>query len=219
MSASSAEWDRVKGATRELAAQIGPDMVLIGGVAVHLHTLQMNRASVRPEATHDVDIAIDLPALSTLSDYYEVVVNRRLGKRQVTVQGIEIDLYPAYQSSLRIDYSDLATHSETILGLRVAALEHLLVLKLDAYRDRRASEAGRKDRRDIARLLIMLEGFDPTVTLALIGDADRAAIRQVLESTVFLDMAPKRNAATAKKLRLSAEFFADRLGPPRRRRR
>ena len=43
-------------------------------------------------------------------------------------------------------------------GVRVACLEHLLLLKLDAYRSRRGSAKGSKDERDLVKICHLLAG-------------------------------------------------------------
>ena len=47
--------------------------------------------------------------------------------------------------------------AEDICGIRTAALEHLLVLKLDAAMDRQGNPKGEKDIRDIARIVALLD--------------------------------------------------------------
>lgn len=49
------------------------------------------------------------------------------------------------QHDLAVPYEGMAAHSELRLGIRVACLEHLLILKLRAFLDRRGSAKGDKD--------------------------------------------------------------------------
>lgn len=58
---------------------------------------------------------------------------------------------------LRVPYDNVAWHSEVIGGIRCAALEHLLLLKLDVARDRQGSAKGDKDRRDLIRVLLLMQ--------------------------------------------------------------
>ena len=47
--------------------------------------------------------------------------------------------------------------SQVIDGVCIASLEHLLVLKLDAYASRRGSAKGAKDERDLIKILHLLD--------------------------------------------------------------
>ena len=87
-------------------------------------------------------------------------------------------------------------------------------MKLDALRSRGASEHGDKDRRDVAKLLVILADRDDSTDLnLLIGNATRAdftAIAQVIKSTAFMEIA-RRNAQDAAKLRNKVQRFNDLL--------
>ena len=69
---------------------------------------------------------------------------------------LEFDVYVEHNDGLRVPYKDIAAASTVVDGIRVASLEHLLVLKLDAYAARRGSAKGRKDERDLIRIAHML---------------------------------------------------------------
>ena len=51
-----------------------------------------------------------------------------------------------------VPYDQVAAHAMRYDALRVASLEHLCVLKLEAYRDRRSSAKGQKDAKDLIRI-------------------------------------------------------------------
>lgn len=48
-------------------------------------------------------------------------------------------------------------NSVVIDGIRCASLEHLLILKLDAYADRKNSAKGDKDERDLIKIMCSLD--------------------------------------------------------------
>lgn len=209
------EWTRVWNVVVELTED-HDDMVLIGGVAVYVHTEAYNTEyksrDITVEFTHDADMAISMPTLGQLRDEHEVVVNKRLGKRQITVDGVEVDIYVANQSGLRIKYDDLAELAVDVEGVPVACLGHLLLLKLDALDDRWSSSHGDKDRRDVAKLMVMLHvsddepSFDAVVDLAT--SADLKLMKRVVGSSAFIDLA-KKNSQTASRLRKKAEAFLE----------
>lgn len=55
-----------------------------------------------------------------------------LHKDSVRIEDEDFDVYTEHQHHLAIPYALLATHSVMSEGLRVASLEHLIVLKADA---------------------------------------------------------------------------------------
>jgi hypothetical protein len=208
-------WSVVSDVTQLADGQI----VYIGGVAVFAHSL-VNRLA--PELTHDADAAISMVAGQTLRETGELVANKRLGKSQITLDGIEVDLYIERHNKLRIDYADLAQFAVTVdveangttQHVPTATLGHLLLLKLDALEARGHSAAGAKDRRDVARILIMLgrtsDDEDRDLVVGHATKADAAAILAVLKSTAFMEIA-SRNAKRAAEWRAIAQRFAERL--------
>jgi hypothetical protein len=170
-----------------------------------------------PEATHDVDASITIAASGTLRDHQLLTQNKRLKKAQITVGGIEVDIYVEHQNSLRFDYAELAIHAETVsigkvVDIQLASIPHLLFLKLDALRSRGASEHGSKDRRDVAKLLVILgtqvDSADLNLVIGNVTRPDLSAIAQVIKSTAFMEIA-RRNAQAAAKLRGKAQHFMD----------
>jgi hypothetical protein len=193
-----------------LVAEYPDDLVVIGGVAVYLHTVAFAGHELPIEFTHDADIAAALVSLADLRDQYEVVPNRRLSKHQVTVGDTEIDLYVERYNDLRVDYPELAMAAVELEGIRVACLEHLLLLKLDALAARWRSAHAEKDRRDVAKLLVMLRDTEPCFALAHGTADDLDLLERVLRSDAFMQLA-RNNALTARRLRDRASTFVDNL--------
>lgn len=139
----------------ELAKGYEPGLVYIDGIAVYLH--MVNSSARRYAAfTHDGDFYISLSDMVDLRDIEHVTANRRLSKHQLIKNDYEFDIYTEGYSKLIVPYESIAALAVVVGGMRVACLEHLLVLKLEAYRDRRRSPKGEKDARDIARIAIGL---------------------------------------------------------------
>jgi hypothetical protein len=90
--------------------------------------------------------------MGDLRDMEEVVPNRRLSKHQLTKDGFEFDIYTERHAALVVPYDAVRAASSVVGGIRTAALEHLLILKLDAFADRRASSKGDKDAKDLLRI-------------------------------------------------------------------
>ncbi len=148
------QWEHLLGLARRISREF-PDAVFIGGIAVACRAMRANAALV--ESSHDADLYLSLAGKNEMRDRYEVLRNDRLGKDSVLVDGEDFDLYVERQHRLAIPYDVASAFAEEIDGINVAALEHLLVLKIDAALDRRGSSKGEKDLRDIARIVLLLD--------------------------------------------------------------
>ena len=193
-------------------------VVFIGGVAVQALTQKLGVAhGLPPEATHDVDMSITIAASGTLRDQKLLTPNKRLKKGQITVDGVEVDIYVEYQNDLRFDYTELATYAELFsigkaVDVKITSIGHLILLKLDALKARASSAHGAKDRRDIAKLLVMGADRDEDVQIVIgaATSADISAVQRVLKSTAFTEIT-QGNAQAAAKLRIKAEKFIERV--------
>lgn len=210
------EWSHVWRIVHAFAQDYEEDVVLIGGVAVYLHLLAAARKDLPVESTHDADLYVALASWSDIREHYSVEANRRLTKHQIVIDDVEFDIYLENHNGLRVAYADLREASVVLSGVRVAGLEHLLLLKLDAARDRWSSGHGAKDRRDIAKILILMRRMDPKYTLAQCTDEDMALLHRVEQSNVFSEIA-MGNAHVASALRREARDFVDRLARRRAR--
>jgi len=129
--------------------------IFIGGIAVHQHLLAAGSGQDRPqnEFTHDADFLISRADFGDLRDIEEVSMTARLSKHQFSKDGFEFDVYVENANALVIPYGNAAAFSEVKNGIRVAALEHLLLLKAEAANDRKSSSKGGKDLRDLVRIV------------------------------------------------------------------
>jgi hypothetical protein len=190
----------------------GGEVVLIGGVATYLQVQRRPRAGLPLEMTHDVDVSVSMVAMGTIRELEATTKNERLHKWQLDLGGVEVDIYPQHASKLRFGYDDLRPYAQTYRGLSIASVPHLALLKLDALRDRGRSGKGDKDRRDLAKLVVLLHGTAQTrrflATLASRRDVQDID-RDVLKSSAFM-MIARGNAKVASELRTKAiEAIAD----------
>jgi predicted nucleotidyltransferase len=202
-------WSRVQAAVIELTGLFPEDIIVIGGVAVYLHALASS-SGLPVETTHDVDLMVALATWSDIREGYDVVTNRRLSKHQLTLGDVEVDLYVERNHGLRVGYADLAEHAVILNGIRVTGLEHLLLLKLGAAIARFHSAHGEKDRRDLAKVLVLLCGTEPDIVLAQASDADIEMLDKTLASNAFYEITNK-NAQQASRLKKKASLFVARL--------
>jgi hypothetical protein len=140
-----------------LAKRVGdefPDAVFIGGLAVFAHAERLG--SRWQEGSHDVDCYLSMVGKAAMRDRYDIHYSPHLHKDSVRIEHEDFDVYTEHQHRLAVPYGAVATHSLTANGLRVASLEHLTVLKVDAALDRSGSGKGEKDQRDLARILTLM---------------------------------------------------------------
>lgn len=149
-----AEWERLLRIAREISTDY-PASVFIGGVAVAIYARSLLPEMV--EASHDADFYLSRQDATMLRERYPMTNNRRLMKSSVTVEGQDLDVYVEHSHALAIPYDQLFAFSRVLDDVRVAALEHLLVLKIDAALGRIGSDKGQKDLRDLAVIALALD--------------------------------------------------------------
>ena len=173
----------------EIAKQLAqdyPDSIFIGGLAVfeHAKTLGSNML----ESSHDIDFYISMQGHMKLRDEHQVYRNERLQKDSVLVNGQDLDAYVEHRHGLCVPYDQLAANSILIDGMRIASLEHLLILKIDAARNRMGTGKGEKDMRDLARIVLLLDKPNMKLLRPYLND-DRAKLLKDLgqRGTILID--------------------------------
>lgn len=186
-------------------SELFPDgVVFIGGIAVYLHAKNQEQTSELAEFTHDADFYISLADMGDLRDIEEVTANRRLSKHQMIKRGFEFDIYTERQSTLIVPYDVAVIASQVIGGIRVASLEHLIVLKLEAFADRKDSAKGDKDAKDLLRIAAVAKhcgaAFRASRVAPYLRDGHLDLLTRVEHGPHAMSLA-RGNAMQAKKLR------------------
>jgi len=201
---SASEFAKLIIVCQEFSTLFSDGIAFIGGIAVYLHSINREETRELAEFTHDGDFYISLADMADLRDIEEVVANRRLSKHQLIKHGFEFDIYTERHSALLVPYAQVIAHSVQYDALRVASLEHLLVLKLEAYRDRCSSSKGQKDAKDMIRLGLIASAQRKKLTTDLItpylSEEHLKLIERIQRGPEFLSLA-KGNSKTAKKMR------------------
>lgn len=122
--------------------------ILIGGWAVFFYTHSLK--------SKDIDIIIDFAELDKLKEKYEVFKNERLKKYEISTKEIDIDIYLPFYSEFCLPVEVIQSKSHLVEGFKIPQAEVLLLLKLQAYQERRGSAKGEKDKLDILALLSKL---------------------------------------------------------------
>lgn len=204
------DFTKLIGICADLSQMFDQGLVFIGGIAVYTHAINTPQCSHMAEATHDGDFYISLADMADLRDIEEVTPNRRLNKSQIIKEGFEFDIYTERLSGLIVPYDQVMAHSNSYGGVRVACLEHLFVLKLEAFRDRLHSSKGAKDARDLFRIGALAKqiNFDASLAAPYLDEEHLGLFDRLRKSTEAIAMAGG-NAVTAKKLRSDLTHLLD----------
>ncbi len=196
-------FDRLLSLCQEIGLLYEPGLVFIGGIGVFLHAVNHAEVKELAEATQDADLYISVAGYSDLREIEELTANNRLSKHEFKKGGFSFDVYTERQSKLPVPYSHVSARAQSYDGVRVAAPEHLLILKLDAAVERKGSEHGRKDIKDIIRLFLVSasrKAFDTKACCSFMQDRHYAMLEEISKGPEFLSLA-LGNAKHAKQMR------------------
>jgi len=203
----------------EIGRLYEPGLVYIGGIAVYLHAVNAEGVRELSEATQDADFYISVAGFSDLRDIEELSANSRLSKHEFRKGGFSFAAYTERHSKLPVPYANVAAYAQGYDGLLVAAPEHLIVLKLEAAINRRDSEHGRKDVKDIIRLLLVAahsektgKPFDANEACAFMRQAHFEMLVEVMKSPEFAGLA-LGNAQSAKRMRATCAGVMSKIEP------
>lgn len=198
------DFERLLDDCRALVRQFPESLTFIGGIAVFLHAKSAALTAPLAACTEDADFYISLADMAELRDIEEMSTNRRQSKHQMVRSGFFFDAYTQGRSSLIVPYEAVVSASVKIGEVRVASLEHLVALKLEAYLNRRTSAKGDKDAKDLFRIAAAASSQDAPLNPALMAPYLREEHRplwdEIYLSTVVSDLA-LGNSASAQQLR------------------
>lgn len=200
----SKEFARLMAACSEIS-QLFPDgVVFIGGIAVYMHAINTPTVEQLAEFTHDGDFYISLADMGDLRDIEELTQNRRLSKHELTKSGFAFDVYTERHSNLIVPYDAVATYAVAYAEIKVASLEHLFALKLEAFEDRKDSAKGDKDAKDLLRIAAAAarrkQPFNAELVIPYVRD-DHLPLLQRVEKGSYAMSLVQGNAVKAKAIR------------------
>lgn len=126
--------------------------IIIGGWAVFLWTKSLK--------SKDIDIVVDFPEMEKIRKNYQIFKNERLKKYEAKVEETDIDIYVYHYSDPGLPAEELQKYQVVREGFVVPRPEILLVLKQQAYNERRGTPKGEKDKIDIFSLISSLPEID-----------------------------------------------------------
>jgi hypothetical protein len=193
------DFNEILSLSRDLAKELSGH-VFIGGVAVWMHAIHDPKVKTYREASHDADFMVSFSDLSELRERNEITINKRLGKHQLVMNGIPFDVYVERNNKLIVPYDQAFAHAKLYGVMRVACLEHLFALKLDALVDRRQSSKGDKDERDLVRIALVSKGqMQKNLVVPYLRPVHMDVLALVDRGQVFVSMS-KGNVHEAKKI-------------------
>jgi len=149
---------------------------LIGGWAVYFYTNSLK--------SKDIDMIVDFSQLEQFKKEFTIEKNERLKKYQIKIEEIDMDIYLPFYSDLGLPVEKMIKKTTIVNGFDMLEKEMLLITKLKAYQDRRASVKGQKDLIDIISL-VLLEDFDFKYLSDLIKQYHLEKYLHVLEKLVL----------------------------------
>lgn len=135
---------------KEISDLFEQQLIFIGGIATYLYSIENEMPE---EFSHDADFTISDGDYIDLKDLYSINENKRLKKSEIIINGIEYDVYKGSNSSLLFTHDELAKNAVISQGIAIPSLEHLLCLKMIAYSNRKDSNKGDKDARDLIKII------------------------------------------------------------------
>ncbi len=181
------DWDEILRHSRELCGFFPEGLAFIGGVAVFAHTQAHPSLRRYTAFSHDGDLVIARADFMDLRDIEVVTTNRRLNKHEFRREKLQFDVYEEGSSGLVVPVAEILASSQGKEGLRVACLEHLLVLKLEAYKERRSTPKGEKDAGDAFKIVLLAADADIAKTrLAYLDDEHVDHLRAIRRESTAL---------------------------------
>lgn len=182
-------WESIWNGISFLSERYGDRLVFIGGIAVYLHVerLRGEQPASFVEYSHDGDLFMSKNDYVDLKHQQVVTYNRNLNKHQWVKDGIDFDIYVEYENSLAVKYEDALAKSVVLANTSAACLEHLMVLKLASYSDRKKSPKGVKDERDLIRIVVLMDrfGFDSGILAEYLSEDDVQLLLSIGKSSEF----------------------------------
>lgn len=208
------QWASLLRSVSEVSSWAPEEIVFIGGIAVYLHAVNHPSTEALAEATRDVDFYVSISAFSDLREAEEVVSSRSMSKQEFKKGDVSFDVYVQRASALPVPYEAAAAHAVDYGGIRVACIEHLLVLKLGAYADRRHSAHGDKDGRDLLSMAYLVETaglpFDGAQVAAFLDEDAIELLASIAKGPGPVAMA-QGNAQRAKHIRAAMATMVERI--------
>ena len=163
-------WKKLISAVEEVQEFFPEGLAFIGGIAVYAHAMSSPDTNNLAAFSHDADFVILLQDYADLRDLHVLTPNPRLSKQQFEKSGFEFDVYVEHQNDLCVPTDEIIAFSEMRIGIRVASLEHLVLLKLKAFTDRKGTPKGDKDEDDLLRILYLMKDVQPDLLVRMDSD-------------------------------------------------
>lgn len=176
----------------------GNEFITIGGWAVNAYRCKGKSL--------DGDAMISFQTEGSLRDSYILEKNARMKKSQMLCEAnCDIDLYVEHQHGLKVPFEEVQAYCQKREGLIVPCPEHLLLLKLQAFKERKNCPKGSKDEEDLLQMLARLTFQHPDISEKYLEEEDIKTLQDVTANVPCSLRIAHQNAQAAKLLRIQAK--------------
>ncbi|GMV58077.1 MAG: hypothetical protein AMXMBFR72_11890 [Betaproteobacteria bacterium] len=196
---TDAEFQELLSACSEIATAFPEGVVFIGGMAVYLHAVNTTGTEELAGFTEEASLYISL---------------RPLSKHQMVKSGFEFDIYTERLASLAVPYEAVLAYSQVFGEFRVSSLEHLLVLKLEAFRAQHDGAMRAEHAKDVLRIAVVAKHRPRGFRAGLVAPFFRGEYADVLDAIRDGPYAPalaRGDAVRSKELHGLLDWLADAL--------
>jgi hypothetical protein len=190
--------EKIRGFLVRMTETFGNQFITIGGWAVNAYACKGKSL--------DGGAMISFQTEGSLRDSYIVEKNPRMKKSQMLCEAnCDIDLYVEHQHGLKVPFDEVQAYCQKKAGLVVPCAEHLLVLKLQAFKERRNSPKGNKDQEDMLQILAKVPFEHPEILERYLEEEDLEILLETTKNVPCSLRITSENAQAAKQLRNQAK--------------
>lgn len=190
----------------ELCARFGNEFIVIGDWAAYAYGATQAPLLAAAMISYEVQ--------GTLRDAYELTKDQTAKKERLRVPaGDDLDLHVEPYHRLRVPLDEMQAYARQVEGMWVACPEHLLILMLDASRDRANTPPSPKDGQDLVGLLdrAASQFRSPELLARHLTPEDWSVLRQVSQNTEITDGLRQGDGRESRNLRLKLAQILGRL--------
>lgn len=211
---TDAKFRELLSACSEIATAFPEGVVFIGGMAVYLHAVNSTGTEGLAGFTEDASFYISLADLADLRDDEVVVPIRPLSKHRMVKGAFGFDIYTERLASLAVPYEAVLAYSQVFGEFRVSSLEHLLVLKLEAFRAQHDDAMRAEHAKDVLRIAALAKHRSRGFRAGLVAPFFRGEYANVLDAIrdgPYGAALARGDAVRSKELHGPLDWLADAL--------
>lgn len=188
------------------------DLVFIDRLAIYLHLVNHECTEEFAIPNERSSFYISRSSLCDLRDAEELIQNRAKYKHEMSVRGFIFDVFAEREAILPVPYPDAIAFASDYLGIKVASLEDLLVLKLEKALSRELAITNGMDARDVLCILLLANemSFDPVRSVRYMNAEHLSKLSEIVASPEYIAIS-NGNAEKARKIKATCELFFSQI--------